>query len=44
MGLHVPKSLEQMQTGIFEISGKLIEMVKELKTEKGLVTLITFNH
>ena len=44
LGLHVPESLNSLRKGISEVSTKLREMVEELKTEKGLSTLITFNH
>lgn len=44
LGLHVPETLEQLQKGIIEVSGKLREMVGDLRTDKALSTLITFNH
>lgn len=43
-GLHVQEGLELLKKGIGEVAGKLEEMRGDLKTEKGLGSLITFNH
>lgn len=44
LGLHVPESFENLRKGITDVSKKLRDMLGELKTDKGLGNLITFNH
>lgn len=44
LGLHLPENLDTLQKGIMEIGSKLREMNGDLRTERSLSTLITFNH
>jgi ATP phosphoribosyltransferase regulatory subunit HisZ len=44
LGLHLPENLDTLQKGIIEIGSKLREMNGDLRTDRSLSTLITFNH
>lgn len=44
LGLHLPENLDALQKGIIEIGSKLREMNGDLRTDRSLSTLITFNH
>lgn len=44
LGLHLPENLDTLQKGIMEIGSKLREMNGDLRTDRSLSTLITFNH